>query len=392
MIQSLKSIQVQNYRSMQDIDLDITPLTLLIGANASGKSNILDVFTLLSAGVKGNLKDAVLRRHGPSGLLYRGTEDRRIRLSLTFAARSDLESMETSVPYRIELSVSDSWFSVSQEEICTISANGCMQSVLNRSGENYSLLNKNTYQLIKSSDRDIDTELLTHQTFDRESYPAIFGIRKWMEGLSFYGPVPTDPNSEIRVPQYARSGTRLYSDGSNLVSVLHEIKEKYSDTWKDIHSIIHLACPVFRDIIVPPEGGDGKIAMRWLEEPFHERGGFSANLLSDGTLRFLFLVTLLMAPDPPPLICIDEPEAGLHPDCIGIIAELLDRASYRTQIIVSTHSPELVSNTKPESVVVVEKENGATVAERLDANALKDWLRDFRLGDLWLSGDIGGRA
>lgn len=131
--------------------------------------------------------------------------------------------------------------------------------------------------------------------------------------------------------------------------------------------------------------------LRWWEHPFEKDYGFSANLLSDGTLRLLSLLAILKTPDPPPLVCIDEPEIGLHPSWIRLLAELLESAATRTQLIVTTHSPELVSQVKPNHVVVVEKEEGATALSRLTEDELAGWLDKFRLGDLWLAGHIGGR-
>ncbi|MGB2987352.1 MAG: AAA family ATPase, partial [Phycisphaerae bacterium] len=114
-------------------------------------------------------------------------------------------------------------------------------------------------------------------------------------------------------------------------------------------------------------------------------------LLSDGTLKLLMLLAILLSPDPPPLVCIDEPELGLHPDWIKLIAELVVTASERTQLVIATHSPEFVSKVRPSHVVIVEKTGGRTVAERLKEDEFEDWLTRFRLGELWTAGQLGGR-
>lgn len=115
-----------------------------------------------------------------------------------------------------------------------------------------------------------------------------------------------------------------------------------------------------------------------------------ANRLSDGTLRYLFLLALLLNPTPPPLICIEEPEIGLHPDILPTIAELLIEASQRTQLIVTTHSDALVSALPPESVLVCERNEKGTHLRRLEPERLKNWLENYSLGDLWRMGEIGG--
>jgi predicted ATPase len=173
--------------------------------------------------------------------------------------------------------------------------------------------------------------------------------------------------------------------------VLHGIQNQYPATWDEIREILANVYEDFRYISFPAEGGDGKILLRWWEHPFEKDYGFSSNLLSDGTLRLLSLLAILKTPDPPPLICIDEPEVGLHPDWIKLVAELLESAAARTQIIVATHSPQLVSHVKPNHVVVTEKHEGETTLSRLTEEELKDWLDKFQLGDLWLSGHLGGR-
>ena len=126
---------------------------------------------------------------------------------------------------------------------------------------------------------------------------------------------------------------------------------------------------------------------------FHEAGcTIPATRLSDGTLRYLCLLAILCHPEPPALICIEEPELGLHPDLLPKVADLLVEASGRTQLVVTTHSDILVSamTERPEDVLVFEKHEGCTQARRLKAEALSSWLNKYRLGDLWLRGEIGG--
>jgi predicted ATPase len=164
----------------------------------------------------------------------------------------------------------------------------------------------------------------------------------------------------------------------------------HPDIWDEVLEILRAAYPDFKTITFFPEGGDGKVMLRWWEPPY-EKGGVSANFLSDGTLKFLCLVTILKTPDPPPLICIDEPELGLHPDWVEIVAELMQSAAARTQLIVATHSPQIVAKLDPEQVIVTEKENAETHLRRLERRELEKWLNEFNLSDLWLAGEFGGR-
>ena len=160
--------------------------------------------------------------------------------------------------------------------------------------------------------------------------------------------------------------------------------------WDEVLELLHTANHEFEKLTVPAGGGDGRVHLRWFEHPF-EKQGMSANLLSDGTLKLLCLIAIRKSPDPPPLICIDERELGLHPNWIELVVELLQDAAERTQVIVATHSPQLVAKLDTDQVIVTEKEDGETHMERLSASELEKWLRDFNLGELWLSGHIGGR-
>jgi predicted ATPase len=179
-------------------------------------------------------------------------------------------------------------------------------------------------------------------------------------------------------------------DGSNLSPVLYSIQQGHPDLWGEILENLHTAYPDFVKVTVPAGGGDGKVHLRWFERP-HEKQGLTANLLSDGTLKLLCLIAILKSPDPPPLICIDEPELGLHPDWIELVAELMQDAATRTQVIVATHSPHIVAKLDPEQVIVTEKVEGETHLRQLKARDLENWLKDFSLAELWLSGEIGGR-
>ena len=213
-----------------------------------------------------------------------------------------------------------------------------------------------------------------------------------MNGFTYYRDFSTHPNAPIRQPFLARSETRLHPMGDNLTNVLHTLRNtpKYQPTYDELVEIVQLAYPELDRFYFPAEGGDGRIALRWQDKHFPDRT-FSTAYLSDGVLRFLCLIAILLNPEPPPLICIDEPELGLHPSLLNLIAELIQFASERTQLIVATHSPQLVNYFQVSEIAVVEKENGATTIRRLEEKEFKHWLEDFSLGDLWLMGHLGGR-
>jgi predicted ATPase len=189
----------------------------------------------------------------------------------------------------------------------------------------------------------------------------------------------------LRLPCSAHARSEFLEEGAeNLPLVLSQLHGAQRTTFltalnKLFDGIVDVQCPV-----------TGGTVSLFLEEA----GGRSipASRLSDGTLRYLSLLAILLHPDPPPLICIEEPELGLHPDLLPTLADLLVEASGRVQLVVTTHSDVLVDELtdRPESVVVCEKHDGKTEMRRLDKADLEKWLEDYRLGDLWTSGELGG--
>ena len=182
-------------------------------------------------------------------------------------------------------------------------------------------------------------------------------------------------------------GKRVVDHGQNLGVVLHRLRQK-GEAWTRIRDSLHSLYPQIDDVETSHED---HVVKFWLREQ-----GLSSlvppSRISDGTLRWLSLLCLLLDPEPPPLLCIEEPEIGLHPDLLFTLAGLLREAAERTQLVVTTHSELLVSefSDRPEDVVVCERERGATTLRRLEPDKLDHWLEDYRLGEVWRRGAIGG--
>lgn len=214
----------------------------------------------------------------------------------------------------------------------------------------------------------------------------------WLElmydEIAIYREWQTGRRSPLRVPQPADLQDRfLLPSGENLCLVLSAM-QRDSGAWDAMRSAMSKLYPAFQDLQLITQGGTVQAFVR-------EKGLSSpvpATRLSDGTLRYLALLTVLLHPNPPSLIAIEEPEIGLHPDMIGTLAGLLERASERTQVVVTTHSDLLVSalSHRPEAVVVVERGPAGTELTRLEPARLAAWLKKYSLGELWLKGEIGG--
>jgi predicted ATPase len=389
----ITKLEIQGFRSIEQLQLDMAPLTVLIGPNGSGKSNLLDAFALVSSAAAGGLSDGLAKRGGYDTIHFRGAQDQKMFFELEFAGVGAFQEEEGTVHYRVELRPSASVARVWFEQVNITDKPGYPAPLVVAQRKVAECKFRNILSREKEEPKGIesDTELAIFQVKDQTAYPTPYKLAREMSSWRVYPPIATGEDAPVRRPQLLRSGLRLGTDGGNLASVLHAIQNQHPAVWEELCDVLQTACAEFRHLSFPPEGGDGLIVLRWWEEPFERDYGFSANVLSDGTLRLLMLLALLLSPDPPPLVCIDEPELGLHPDWVKLIGELLRSAAARTQLVVATHSPELVSKLTPSDVVVVEKEDGRTVANRLSDAEFAQWLDEFRLGDLWRAGHLGGR-
>jgi predicted ATPase len=233
---------------------------------------------------------------------------------------------------------------------------------------------------------DPDRSVLVERR-DPHAYPELASLARNYEKIRIYREWTFGRTAPFRIPQKADMRNEvLAEDFSNLGLFLNRIKTRFPAAKRDILARLTDLYDGLDDFEVSVQGGFVQV--------FFSEGDFSipATRLSDGTLRYLCLLAILCDPDPPPLICIEEPELGLHPDILPKLADLLKAASERTQVIVTTHSDILVDEMTdtPEAVVVCSKQDGQTRMKRLEAAELAKWLDDYRLGQLWIRGAIGG--
>jgi predicted ATPase len=218
--------------------------------------------------------------------------------------------------------------------------------------------------------------------------PELFEIGEFFDSLEFHQDwefgADLTPRDPVPVGQPVK---RLEENARNLAQMLMHFKDNHSQVFEQINERMKQFYAPIRDV-------DVRLQSTHLQVVIHEEGGFSipAYRLSDGTLRWLALLAILLNPTPGPVTCIEEPELGLHPDIIPTLADLLRDASTRTQLILTTHSTALVDafSDEPQAVCVCEKVNGATEIRRLEADRLKVWMEKYSLGQLWSSGEIGG--
>ncbi len=372
--------------------LPLQNLNVLIGPNGSGKSNLIEAIGFLRSSAK-NLTASLRGKGGGVGeWIWKGADNDTAKVDAI------LENKQGAISLRhmIEFTETSSQFDLVDELIaneqpyCGYEEKGSLiyyhyqqgRPVLYMKREDQESEKRHLHREDVAPDESIlsqrkDPDLYPELTYLANQYAKIRLYREWSFGRS----------SVFRLPQSADlPSDRLEEDFSNLGLFLNhlrgipKVKKLILDHLSELYDGL-------TDFDVRIQGGTVEVFLT--ESDFI----IPASRLSDGTLRYLCLLAILCDPDPPPLICIEEPELGLHPDMLPKIASLLEAASERTQLIVTTHSDILIDalTDNPEAVVVVEKHQNSTVAKRLENNQeLKEMVEDYRLGQLWLQGEIGG--
>lgn len=385
----LRKIVLENLLSFgrEAVSLELRDLNLLIGPNGSGKSNLIEAISLLrSTPFSGRATDSdlrgVLRRGGGvEEWVWKGAPD------VPAAVEATVDPSGGPLRHVVAFRGGRVGFQLEDERIENAAERPSgRSSFFYRFQQGAPVLHtgtNGTVELAKSIEPNLS---ILAQRRDPELYPEIFSLVDFYEGIRIYREWSFGRNSVFREPQKAdMRNDRLEEDFSNLGLFLSRL-QRTPKAKQAILTGLHDLYDGVSDFVIPVEGGTVQV--------FVSEGDFSipASRLSDGTLRYLCLLAILCDPDPPPLVCIEEPELGLHPDILPKLAKLLISASERMQLIVTTHSHILVDAMSecPESVVVCEKENGATSLRRLSQPDLAEWLQDYRLGELWSRGHVGG--
>lgn len=233
-----------------------------------------------------------------------------------------------------------------------------------------------------------EQELVLRQISDPDRFLPLYALKIAIESISVYDYFDTTLKSPIRTPANYGTDTKLLSSGENLVQILHRIKNNHSLQYEKIEELLKNINPNFKDINFDVIGSKFIIALR--EKNLTKTVGVEH--ISDGTLRFLLLLAILYNPDRGCLICLDEPEIGLHPDMINMIAESIKQASLNSQIIIATHSPLLLNSFNLEDCLIFEKNlTNESIITRKTEDDFPDWNENFLVGQLWLSGKIGAK-
>lgn len=399
----LRSIQLKNILSYgpESGGIELEPLNVLIGPNGSGKSNLIEAISILKA-APGDLSVPIREGGGIAEWIWKGD---RVTDSSLLEIRCSISALgkDSSLDYYLRVAPSGYQIVVDAEAITVENPTDFSPE----SGQTYYVKSAKSPHLsvlveIEASSNnghgqrrqnlgitdDDPTQSILALRKDPDRFPEITYLGKVFSQIYFFRNPNFGHRSPLRGPQPADLPTSfLMENGGNLGMVLNDLLNR--PTTKRV-VLEHLRR--FYDSV---EDVTTKVHAGVVETLFHERGlheAIPASRLSDGTLRFLSLLTILCHPAPPPLVCIEDPELGLHPDVLPIVAELMIDASQRTQLIVTTHSDILVSalSSVPECIIVCEKDDRGTQLRRLEPARLCEWLEKYSLGELWRMGETGG--
>ncbi|MEW6694175.1 MAG: AAA family ATPase [Pseudomonadota bacterium] len=353
----LSRLVLYGYKSIAECDIKLGRLNVLIGANGAGKSNFIGFFRLIQRILDERLQLTVGEMGGPDALLHFGrktTEE--LRAELYFGNNGYRFSLRPTQDNRMVFAREALWW--------------------NQHGD------------WRPKTGHLETYAHEQKSKTRIYNFVVPAMRSWR----LYHFHDTGASALVKQVHSINDNEFLREDGRNLAAFLYRLMRHHKNHYDRIVKTVRMVAPFFGDFhLRPTVDNKEKIQLEWTERE-HDLP-FAASALSDGTLRFICLATVLLQPEAfqPAAILIDEPELGLHPYAISVLAGLMKAASMRHQLIISTQSVELVNEFDAEDLIVVDKAGTASTLRRLDVEALREWISDYSLGELWKKNLFGGR-
>lgn len=360
----LDRIHVENFKSIRSLDLSLNALNVFIGANGSGKSNFIGLFKFLNRVINKQLQVYTGEAGGADTLLHFGRK-RSDHLTVKLAFAKETNGYEfTLVP------TAEDRFIFSEETIW--------------------FHNKAYAQPYRERLEAGQPEArLPDYAEGRSSGVARYVIGD-LKSWKLYHFHDTSDSAKVKQTTDVSDSRVLQPDAGNLAAFLYRLKQTHPQHYRNVEDTIRLVAPFFQEFHLEPSAtNQQKIILEWKEAGSDKY--FNASSLSDGTLRFICLTTLLLQPQLPSVVILDEPELGLHPYAITILANLLRAASETAQVLVATQSVTLVNQFEPSQVLVVERSDGQSAFTHLQEADMEHWIDEFGLGDLWEKNILGGR-
>lgn len=362
----IKSISIDGFKSIKELKyLELEKLNVIVGANGAGKSNFIQIFRMLDAMSHGRFQEFILKNGGADAFPFCGLKETP-KITIGFQFTSDDSSSAPSPFYEFSMSSTDA-----EQMMLSEKYSGYQTGLLGDEFERVSLESAFFRQKKKITG------------FASLIYSS---ISQW----TVYHFHDTGSSAPMRRSEIVEDFEKLDGNARNIAPFLLHLRQEYPKNYEDIVKAVRLVIPFFEDfrLDVLKMGEAEKVKLTWKQkgteypmQPYH---------LSDGSIRFICLATALLQPVPPTTIVIDEPELGLHPEAIHILAELIKATSIKTQVIVATQSPLLLDQFSIEDIIVARRQNGTSTFERLNAEDYAQWLEDYTLGELWTKNVIDG--
>ena len=375
-------LSIQGFRRLRDVRLSLRPLSVMIGANGTGKTSVLDVLSLLASSAQARLSSSISELSGLANVLtYDRAEELGLEITMEVPGHKPLEYSLSLRPQGLAHVIREEVLSQERGH----STPFCHISSKERDIKYYDPEKK---KLLPPSWEHNPLETSLAQVPKMFQEPEDF--RRRLASSTFYHVLNVDPRSPVRLPQSMGPAELPGRNGEDLVSCLFYLRETNRNRFEAIEDSLRAAFPRFERLDFPPVAA-GTLGLAWRERGFSKP--LYSHQLSEGTLRFLWLTTLLQSPGLTALTLLDEPEVSLHPELLSLMADQLRDASQRTQIIVATHSDTLIRFLEPSEVVVLDStEDGMTKLTRADELDLGQWVQDYSLDELWRNGRLGARA
>lgn len=371
----ISKLKVENYKSLKDVEIDFHSFNVLIGPNNSGKSNILDCLAFLADTAMTDISTAFAKRGGYDHLIFGGQTEEEIKIAVEIVDKTKI--MRFNVAFR-EYGV------IKEKLTLTDSQKMPIRTKILIDGSEGSGRYFDEEERVKKKYHYGKETLALRYFRDRRRHRTIMNFANQIKKWKFYHFVPFEMRGVFSATKKFDPGHK----GKEAARTLHSLVSEYPHSYfTEIEDTLKSAINEIDDLRAPlTERGETYIAIK---EKGFERV-FDHHQVSDGTLRFLAHLMVLLSPKSklPSLACFEEPENFVNPRLLELLAEILKKA--RTQVIVTTHSPYFIDFVEPEDLIIVEKKEGKTVSKRLSKKELEKFMEDFSLGELWYSGKIGG--
>ncbi len=359
----LNTISIKGFKSISSIEVKLGAINVVIGPNGSGKSNFIGVFSFLHSIREGHLQDYVIKAGGADKVLHFGAKvTNNLQIHISFEDERN--------QYKINLQPTDFDELIPESELVYF----WDKRYPTPYREGIARIGKEAGISAPSSKKVANY------------------VREHLDRWRLYHFHDTSSTSPMKKTVDINDNRYLRPDGSNLAAFLYFLREKHNTSYSLIRRTVQRVAPFFDDFQLEPQQlNSEKIRLEWKHKG--SEAYFDASALSDGTLRFIALATLFLQPMSyqPSVILVDEPELGLHPYAITLLASLIKQASVNIQVIISTQSPHLLDQFQPEDVLVADRVDGGTQFTRLDPVKLDGWLQEYSLGQLWEKNELGGR-